>query len=229
MKSIFGPPATATTATDPGHVVHAVSRFEIRAYLRRKGEMNVKRGIILIETEIWFQAVKRASDSIVDLKKFETAILFKVFPRYAMDYNIPHILSDLASYDLALKEFLSFMHELDSHRITTINAKLMQIFKVPYIDQAIAKLVGGRVAGGDDSNDYEIDLDDIRVYKNELIAFLKLHKNKRTETHVNYIVTRSRNINPSVINTMLLVLFKSVEKPGLKTNFFLKCINAIHH
>ncbi|AEW69608.1 p34 late protein [Helicoverpa zea nudivirus 2] len=196
---------------------HEVTPFEVRAYLRRKQCVNVRRGLITDDLKRWFDTVQRISGSITNRKAFELAVLFKLFPKYSMDYNIPHMLSDLASYT-SLKEFLEFMHEVDSCRLTTINSKLLQIFEMQYIDQVIAHLMG------DEDCNYYVNLNEVRAYKDSLVAFLKLTKAKRKPTHVREMVRLSHSMDRSIVNTVLLVLFKSIEKPGLKTNFFLKCI-----
>lgn len=173
-------------------------------------------------------------------------VLFRSFPKSAMCYNLPHLLSDFGSFKY-IDEFFKILHEIDSVRLTTLNSRLESIFNIQYVDQVIDLLLNGPPH---DQIDYEpppakksrkkplppftfcenvkdcTTLEEVRQFTKEFVDFLKLPKTKRLPSHVSVVLNKTKTLDRYALTTILLVLFKCVEKPGLKTNFFLKFVKS---
>lgn len=152
------------------------------------------------------------------MDNFEYYVLFELFPKYSECNNIPYLWSDFKSFN-RIEDFFSILDKCDQSNLTTINKRIKLMFDLNFVDQAIIHLMGDKKLK---IKSAILNFSDLENLCDGIISIFKANTTKKNinKTDLEDLVIACKAVGSSVINTMLLVIFKCIEKSGNKTNYF---------
>lgn len=175
-----------------------------------------------------FDRVREYMSTVDDaVERLETLILFAMFPRYSACNNVPYLYSDFKTFK-SIDRFMERLERVDSFKITSPSQKIKLIFGLSFIDQVIVHLMGGEGGCCTRLDDDRLSHNTIDAFVDEVFKFFKENSTKKTlKTHrVDEFTAACRDMDPTVINTLFLVLFKCIEKHGKAGGYFKRLCSA---